>query len=261
MSGVTGPPAADGERGKGSPHEPRPDVVFNGGDLDCGSGLALLIREHMRKVPEGGVLEVRSREPTVASDLPPWCRLAGHEFLGSLPSTDGIRYFIRRGSGAVARSDHDALQRDKARAREYEWRARVRHTGPLTGTVYVRNFSFAVGQPASFEEKDAHASAVEYLLGAVGAELAVGFHGECARDGLVLDDCELTVRGSLHNVLAHLGLEEGDPSLRRLEVKCFASTPEDEGRVRTAWERTLGRAPVLSTLRKAAEVDVRLSFV
>ena len=59
-----------------------PDHVFDGGDLDCGSGLVLLIRESMQRVPPGGVLELRSREPSVRDDLPPWCRMVGHEFLG-----------------------------------------------------------------------------------------------------------------------------------------------------------------------------------
>lgn len=239
----------------------RPDHLFDGGDLDCGSGLVLLIRENMLRVPEGGVLEMRSREPSVGDDLPPWCRLVGHEYLGSLSAGEAVRYFIRRGGSSAAQAEREALRRDKERAKEYEWRARVRYTGQLAGTVYARNFSFQVGQPASFEEKDRHPSALEYLLGAVGGEVAVGFHGECARDALTLDDVELTVRGTLHNVLAHLGLEEGDPSLRRLEVKCFASTPGDEARVRAAWERTLRRAPILSTLRKGVEVDVKLSIV
>ena len=56
-----------------------PDHVFDGGDLDCGSGLVLLIREHMQKVPVGGILEMRSLEPTVCDDLPPWCRMVGHD--------------------------------------------------------------------------------------------------------------------------------------------------------------------------------------
>ena len=37
-----------------------PDHVFDGGDLDCGSGLVLLIRENMKKVPVGGIMEMRS---------------------------------------------------------------------------------------------------------------------------------------------------------------------------------------------------------
>ena len=62
----------------------KPDHVFDGGDLDCGSGLVLLIRENMQKVPVGGILEMRSLETTVCDELPPWCRMVGHEYLGLL---------------------------------------------------------------------------------------------------------------------------------------------------------------------------------
>ena len=63
---------------------PTADHVFDGGSMDCGSGLILLIRQNMLKVPPGGVLEIRSREPTVESELPPWCRMVGHEYLQSI---------------------------------------------------------------------------------------------------------------------------------------------------------------------------------
>ena len=39
-----------------------PDAMCDGGDLDCGSGLLLIIRNAMSPLAPGGVLEVRSRE-------------------------------------------------------------------------------------------------------------------------------------------------------------------------------------------------------
>ncbi|HMQ52608.1 MAG TPA: OsmC family protein [Anaerolineae bacterium] len=234
------------------------DQVFDGGDLDCGSGLVLLIREQMLRVPVGGVLEMRSREPTVEDDLPPWCRMAGHAYLGRLQAAKYTRYFMRRGEGAQAEAQ--ALAADKARAKSYEWRLRTRATGHLKSTVYCRNFSFDVGQAASFEEKDAFPSAVEYLLGALAASLASGLATEAARDGLELDDVELTTRGTLDNVLAILGLEEGDPSVSTIEVKCFASTLDDEAKVRAAWERAVQRSPLVATLRKAVELKLKLAI-
>ena len=48
----------------------RPDAICDGGDLDCGSGLLLIIRNAMQPLPPGGVLEVRSREISVKEDLP-----------------------------------------------------------------------------------------------------------------------------------------------------------------------------------------------
>lgn len=231
-----------------------PDRVFDGGDLDCGSGLVLLIREQMAAVPEGGVLEMRSREPSVGEDLPPWCRLVGHEYLGRLPADGGTRYFVRRGAGATAAAEVAALDQDKRRAREYEWRLRVRASGHLASAVYCRNFSWRLGQPASFEEKDAHPSAVEAFLGALGAALATAYASDCAREGLALDDVEIAVRGRLANVLAHLGLEEGDPSFASVEARCYATTLEDEQRVRAVWERTVARSPLAATLAKACRL-------
>ena len=236
-----------------------PDRVFDGGDLDCGSGLVLLIRENMLAVPEGGVLEMRSRESTVKSDLPPWCRMVGHDYLGCLESDRFTRYFVRRGEAQKA--EEAALETDKQRAKEYEWRLRARSAGALHTKVYCRNFSWSVGQPASFEEQDERASAVEQLLGALAGDLCSGFATACARAGLEVDDVELTVRGRLHNVMAHLGLEEGDPSLASIDVKCFASTLDDEAKTREVWDETVGRSPIAATLRKSVDVSFKLAIV
>ena len=239
-----------------------PNRIFDGGDLDCGSGLALLIREHMLEVPAGQVLEMVSREPTVADDLPPWCRLSGHEFLGSLPGDSGVRYFLRRGGklapGDSDEAERDALEEDKSRARQYEWRLRVRAGENQSSTVYCRNFSWKLGQPASFEERDRNPCAVEGLLGALGGALATGYSTECSRDALTMDDIEITVKGRLNNILAHLGMEEGDPSFSAIEVRCFASTLDDEALAKAAWERTVARSPIAATLARA--VELKTSF-
>ena len=62
-------------------HPQTPDASFDGGDLDCGSGLLLLIRRHIDPLDRGGLLEVRSTEPSVEEDLPAWCRLTGNELI------------------------------------------------------------------------------------------------------------------------------------------------------------------------------------
>ncbi len=236
-----------------------PDAVFDGGDLDCGSGLILLIRENMLAVPVDGILEMRSREPSVGDDLPPWCRMSGHGFLGSLPGDGFVRYFIRKGRGE--QKEEEALAADKQAARKYEWRLRARSTGHLEATVYARNFSLEMGQAASFEEKDRHPSAVEYLFAALAGSLGTGLATECARDNLEVDDIELSLTGTLGNILAHMGLEEGDPAVDRIEVKCFVSTFEDEDKVRAAWERAVRRSPVAATLDKAVELKMKLVLV
>ena len=47
-----------------------PAVRFDGGDLDCGSGLLLQIRRRIDPLDSGQLLEIRSTEPSVAEDLP-----------------------------------------------------------------------------------------------------------------------------------------------------------------------------------------------
>ncbi len=239
--------------------EIKPDRMFDGGDLDCGSGLVLILRGNMLEVPVGGILEMRSREATVADDLPPWCRMTGHEYLGALPGAECVRYFLRRGQ--PAEDEEKALDEDKERAKTYEWRARSRSTGHLKSTVYFRNFSFDVGQPASFEEKDVHPSAAEYLLAALAGALSTGFATECAKDGLEIDDIEISIKGKLDNVLAHLGIEDGDPSFKSIELKCFASTLDDAEKVRASWKRTFDRSPLAQTLKKAVELKAKLAIV
>lgn len=239
---------------------PVPDHMFDGGDLDCGSGLVLLIRENMLKTPIGGVLEMRSREATVADDLPPWCRMVGHDYLGNTSGDNCTRYFIRRGA-AKAMEEEKALAEDKKQAREYEWRLRIRATGHLKSTVYCRNFSWDSGQPASFEEKDVHPCGVEQLFGALGASLCSGYATECAKSGLEMDDIEITVRGKLNNVLAHLGLEDGDPSVSSIDVKCFASTMDDAAAAEAAWKRTVALSPVAATLAKGVTLNIKFAVV
>jgi uncharacterized OsmC-like protein/TusA-related sulfurtransferase len=239
--------------------EVTPDVVFDGGDLDCGSGLILLIREHMLKAPINGVLEMRSREPTVADDLPPWCRMSGHEYLGKTTGDGFTRYFVKRGTDK--KKEEESLKEDFDKAKKYEWRLRARSQGHLKSMVYSRNFSFEMGQPASFEEKDKYPCAVEYLFAALAGSLSTAFSTECAKDNLEVDDIEISLSGSLHNILAHMGLEEGDPSVSTIELKCFASTFDDEDKVRAVWNRTVSRSPVAATLTKAVDLQIKLALV
>lgn len=240
-----------------------PDHVFDGGDLDCGSGLVLLIRQHMQQVPTGGLLELRSREPTVTDDLPPWCRMVGHEYLGAVPGqTPGQqRFFVRRGAGPAAEAEAAALATDTERARNYEWRLRARAGGHLATKIYCRNFQWTLGQPASFEEKDTNPAAVEALLGALAGDLVTGFATACSQAGLAVDDIELTVRGRLHDVMAHLGLSDGDPAFAAIDVKLFASTFAPADRVRAVWQETVRRSPLAATLARATNLTATIAVV
>ena len=74
-------------------HAHTPDVSFDGGNMDCGSGLLLLIRRHIDPLERGGLLEVLSTDATVEVELPAWCRLTSNELV-SWTKHDGQRSFL-----------------------------------------------------------------------------------------------------------------------------------------------------------------------
>jgi len=62
-------------------HSYTPSISFDGGELDCGNGLLLLIRKHIDPLDQGQLLEVMSLESSVEADLPAWCRLTRNELV------------------------------------------------------------------------------------------------------------------------------------------------------------------------------------
>jgi 5-methyltetrahydropteroyltriglutamate--homocysteine methyltransferase len=79
-------------------HAHAPEVSFDGGDLDCGGGLLLLIRRHIDPLPRGGLLEILSSDASVEQDLPAWCRLTGNEFVSWLKNGRQRSYLVCKGS-------------------------------------------------------------------------------------------------------------------------------------------------------------------
>ena len=78
------------------PHEP--DVSFDGGDLDCGGGLLLLIRRHIDPLERGGLLEILSTDSTVEVELPAWCRLTRNELVSWTRSGRQRSFLVCKGS-------------------------------------------------------------------------------------------------------------------------------------------------------------------
>jgi len=71
--------------------------TIDGGDMDCGSGLLLLITRAMRRLEGGQLLGIRSAEPSVVTDLPVWAELVGHQIDAEVAeSADGPWWFAVR---------------------------------------------------------------------------------------------------------------------------------------------------------------------
>ena len=79
-------------------HPYSPDIAFDGGELDCGNGLLLLIRKHIDPLPPGGLLEIRSEEISVREDLPAWCRLTGNDLINTLQQGKQSSFLVCKGS-------------------------------------------------------------------------------------------------------------------------------------------------------------------
>ncbi len=80
-----------------SRHPYAPDASFDGGDLDCGSGLLLLIRRHIDPLAPGQLLEIKSSEISVREDLPAWCRLTGNELVSQLIEGRQASFLVAKG--------------------------------------------------------------------------------------------------------------------------------------------------------------------
>lgn len=234
-----------------------PDAMCDGGDLDCGSGLLLIIREAMKPLPPGGLLEIRSREISVKEDLPAWCRLVGHTLVAVQPGPQAYTHFYVRKQQA-----DEALQGDLEQARTFHWSARVRWTDGMQAKAFIRNHSFTVGQPASFDTQDAAPSAIEYLLAAVGGCLAVGFRWRASRRGIQVRNLEVSLQARAENILVFLGVEEqGHPGMQAIEGRLFIDADGDEEVLHELWQETLRRSPVTQSLMRQIPVQVEFRRV
>lgn len=238
------------------PAPPPPDAVCDGGDLDCGSGLLLIIREAMTPLAPGGVLEVRSREASVRADLPAWCRLVGHVIEHEGPGTGASHSFFLRKNAAAA---GNSLEQDLRSAKDFSWSVRVRAREPMRAEAYARNHSFTIGQPASFDTKDAAPSAVEYLLAALAADLAVGLRWRASRRGVEIRELEVNLKAASRNILVYLGVEEaGDSGLAAISGRMFVDTDADDALLEELWRDTLARSPLAATLLRGTPLPIEL---
>lgn len=95
-------------------HLHQADVSFDGGDLDCGNGLLLLIRKHIDPLDRGGLLEIRSTEISVDEDLPAWCRMTGNELVSFTKHDKQRSFVVAKGMLAERKSGRSPAQTVKS---------------------------------------------------------------------------------------------------------------------------------------------------
>ncbi|HUE76250.1 MAG TPA: sulfurtransferase TusA family protein [Chloroflexota bacterium] len=73
------------------------DVVLESTDSNSCATLTPKMRGRIREMPVGGILEVRTADPSAREGVPSWCRLTGNELLAVVEDDPEItRFFIRK---------------------------------------------------------------------------------------------------------------------------------------------------------------------
>ena len=67
------------------------DAFYDAGTKGCADGPLEDIAGLMQRLATGQILEIRATDPSVAKDLPAWCRMTGHTYLRQ----EGDRFLIR----------------------------------------------------------------------------------------------------------------------------------------------------------------------
>ncbi|MGW0485343.1 sulfurtransferase TusA family protein [Nonomuraea sp. NPDC003214] len=76
----------------GGEAQPGP-VVLDGGDRRCVQ-LLIELRRLVTDLPSGTVVHLIATDPAAPIDLPAWCHLTGHHYLGPVPGNDRPTYAV-----------------------------------------------------------------------------------------------------------------------------------------------------------------------
>ena len=74
-------------------------IAVDGGDRRCVQ-LLLELREHIAGLSPGTVIHLSATDPAAPLDLPAWCHLTGHTYLGPVPGAATPTYALRVEAGA-----------------------------------------------------------------------------------------------------------------------------------------------------------------
>lgn len=147
-------------------------------------------------------------------------------------------------------------------ASDRAWTIRVRLVDGAA-RAYASTSSFDVGSQANLQRINAQPSAVEYLLGALGADLALGLRQATRARGVAVDDLELSLSGRLDNPLVQAGVigEEGHAGLASVVGTAYLTVDTEPSVIDDAWREALDRSPVFQTLSRSTDVSIVLRII
>jgi len=145
----------------------------------------------------------------------------------------------------------------------YTWTLRVSTAGKDRATVFARTHQYSVGAPVQFDAAYDAITALEYVLGAIGADVVNGFQAVARKRRVEVDHVEAVVEGELNNPLTYLGVvgESGHPGLERVCVRVYVASLATEEEIRRVWQEMLDKSPLVRTLQPAIRFELSLQVV
>jgi len=157
---------------------------------------------------------------------------------------------------------HEALEFIKAdpeKVKAAPRSARIRWLGGFKMKVYTRNHVYIVDEPHRLASSDEAPTAVEYVVGALGACLTTGFVLNATLRGIEIYNMEMALEGEMENILVFFGLsEEGHPGFKEIRAKLFVSADADREVLEEIWEQTVKSSPVGHSLTRSVVLKPEL---
>ncbi|SFK43631.1 tRNA 2-thiouridine synthesizing protein A [Cellulomonas sp. KH9] len=81
-------------------------LTIDGGDLGC-ARLLLLLRDRVATLPAGAVVHLVTDDPVAPIDLPVWCHMTGHTYLGTVEGRARPTYAVAVASRPAATDERN----------------------------------------------------------------------------------------------------------------------------------------------------------
>jgi OsmC-like protein len=145
----------------------------------------------------------------------------------------------------------------------YTWTLRVSASEQGQATVFTRQHQFRVGAPVHFDRSYEGVSALEYVLGAIGADLVNGLQLLGRRRRVAIEQIEARVEGELNNPLTYLGVigEPGHPGLEKVRIRVYLASSAEETAIRRLWHEMLAISPLIHTFQAAIQFELKLQVM
>ncbi len=142
------------------------------------------------------------------------------------------------------------------------WHVRVRTDSRDRAVAYTRRHHFEVGAAVQFDQEYDAITALEYVLGAIGADIVNALWALARRRCLIIDEIEAAVAGELNNPLVHLGVvgETGHPGIEKVTIRVYVNSQEDRKELRSVWEEVLDRSPLVRTFKGTIKMEIGLDL-